>query len=171
MSQKRIKQIVAFLALLIITFGMYNWLMPDKDWQGIKVVSGQRDSVTLPDGSMAFIIGPSTLGYPKSFTEAFRRIKMEGEIYFEIANESKPFLVQSEKGGVETNGATFVMNTQEEENITVHCLRDNLRMIARGKTKNFEIGLGANEKCAFWRSDKIISKDSFTQNIAADFNL
>src|SRR5690606_37329512 len=109
-------------------------------------------------GSKACIQGPSTLGYPKRFTEDYRRIKMEGEIYFEIKKNDKPFLVQSEKGGIETQGARFAVNTNEDENITVHCLSDSVDMIARGKTKNFEISLGANEKCSFWRSDKKISK-------------
>ncbi len=136
--------------------------MPDNNWQGIKVTSGATDSITLLDGSMAYLKGPAELGFPKVFDKDVRKVKMQGEIYFEIAKDpNRTFLIQSEKGGLETHGANVLVNTKEKKNITIYCLKNNVRMIARGKKKIFEINLEAHEMSSFSKGDGLIEKEPF----------
>jgi ferric-dicitrate binding protein FerR (iron transport regulator) len=153
---------ILIAASVIFFIGMFYWLKPDGNWQGVKVISGDKAIFQLPDGSKAFLKGPSTLGYPKEFTEDFRRIKVEGSVYFEIVpHDTRPFLIQSEKGGLETKSAKVVINTIGKKNITIHCIEDSVRMIARGKTEIFEIHLGPYEMSSFTKGDKQINKQHF----------
>ena len=170
-NNKKLNPYLLGIAALLFVAGMYWWMMPDKNWVGVKVTSNHTDSVKLPDGSMAFLTGPSELGYPKTFDKDIRRVKMEGEIYFEIVKSENPFLVQSEKGGFKTTGAQVSINTKEKENISVHCFTDSVRMIARGKVKIFDIMLGPLEMSSYYRSDKEINKQTFEPNDVFKKNL
>ena len=150
--------LIALLVGAVCTL-MYLWLIPDKDWEGIKVVSGQTQEIKLPDGSMATLTGPSSIGYPKTFDKDIRKVKMEGEIYFDIVNNpNQTFLIQTELGGLETHGASVKVNTKEKDIIIIDCLEDSVRAIARGKKDIFEIELLSNEMIRFHKKDTIIKK-------------
>lgn len=158
----KFQNIIAGVTVVAVIIFMYIWMMPDKDWQGIKVNTGSIDSIQLPDNSMAYLAGPSELGYPKIFDDKVKKVKMEGEVYFEIApTPDKTFLVQAEIGGIETRGAKFLMNTIKNKRITVHCFEGSTRLIVRGKVEILEITLEKNEMCDFIRGDKKISKQTF----------
>lgn len=152
------QNILGGVVIMAVILLMYFWLMPDKNWEGVKVTSGQIDSLILPDGSTAYLIGPSQIGYPKTFEENTRRVKMEGEIIFNVVKNNKSFLIQSEKGGAETSGGKFSVNTLEKKNITVQCFENSVHMIAGGKKEIFEIDLNSNEMCSFTKGDGEITK-------------
>lgn len=139
---------------------MYYWLLPDSNWRGVKVQRGEIREVNLPDGSLVRLIGPSQIGFPKTFDEKVRKVKIEGVVYFEIKRDSsRNFLIQSEKGGVETKEAKVIINTRERKNITVYCLKHSVRMIARGKKKVLETTLQANEMSSFTKGDGNLRKE------------
>jgi ferric-dicitrate binding protein FerR (iron transport regulator) len=161
MTVKKIYPILGAFGLLLVVLGMYSWLMPDANWQGLKAISGESKSIRLPDSSMAYLKGPAEIGYPSAFDKKVRNLKMEGEVYFEVVNNRKSFLVQTEKGGVETRGAKFLINSKEKKNITVHCLMNKVRMIAKGKKEILEINLEAGEMCSFTKGDGQMQKETF----------
>lgn len=154
----KLQNILSSITIAVVMLLMYSWLKPDANWQGVKAITGETKSVKLPDGSTAILKGPSQIGYPKVFEPKVRNVKVQGEISFEVINNGKNFVVQTEKGGVETRGAKFLVNIKEKKNITVHCLAGSLRMIAKGKKEILEIDLEENEMSSFTKGDKVIEK-------------
>ncbi len=160
MNKIKLYRILGGIGLAGIVVVLYCWFMPDMNWQGVKVHSGETQLLKLPDSSTVYLVGPSQIGYPKVFDKKVRSVKISGEVHFNIKlDPTRTFLVQSEKGGVETYGSKFIINTTKNKNITVYCLEQQLRMIARGKKKIFEIPLDSYEFCSFNKGDGDIMKE------------
>jgi ferric-dicitrate binding protein FerR (iron transport regulator) len=78
-------------------------------------------SLTLPDGSRAWLNNASSLRYPVAFTGVSREVELSGEAYFEIAKDaSHPFRVAIRRGAVsstvEVLGTSFNIMAYDDEN-------------------------------------------------------
>jgi ferric-dicitrate binding protein FerR (iron transport regulator) len=78
---------------------------------------GGQYQVTLPDGTKVWLNASSSITFPTAFTGSRREVKIEGEIYFEVAkDELKPFLVDVDgKSLVEVLGTIFNINAYDDE--------------------------------------------------------
>ena len=82
----------------------------------IETPRGGEYQVNLPDGTRVWLNAASSLRYPASFDGKERRVKLDGEAYFEVApNKSKPFLVESKEQVVEVFGTHFNVNSYTDE--------------------------------------------------------
>jgi ferric-dicitrate binding protein FerR (iron transport regulator) len=69
---------------------------------------GSKGHFVLPDGSIVWLNAESMLIYPEKFGGTERRVRLEGEGYFEVAeNRAKPFIVESGNLTAEALGTTF----------------------------------------------------------------
>lgn len=88
----------------------------------VSTPNGGQYRITLPDGSKAWLNASSSLTYPVQFSDNERRVKMTGEVYFEIARlkkprskENVPFYVQTEKQQIRVLGTHFNVNAYNNE--------------------------------------------------------
>lgn len=79
--------------------------------------SGERASVTLPDGSVISLNSNSSLSYkPEDFTGDTRSVTFEGEGFFTIAkSDSKKFIVHTSLVSVNVKGTTFNLLSREKD--------------------------------------------------------
>ncbi|MGJ1361995.1 FecR family protein [Sphingobacterium spiritivorum] len=83
--------------------------------------NGGQYRVILPDGSKALLNAASSLTYPVHFDKRERRVKMTGEVYFEIAkatndrNERLPFFVETDKQEIQVLGTTFNVSAYKDD--------------------------------------------------------
>ncbi|MGF7024005.1 MULTISPECIES: FecR family protein [Sphingobacterium] len=67
--------------------------------------------VTLPDGTKVWLNAGSSLKYPMSFAKNERRVRLEGEAFFEVTKDSaRPFKVLSKGQEIEVLGTAFNVN-------------------------------------------------------------
>ena len=85
---------------------------------------GSKGSVTLPDGTTAWLNANSMLIYPEQFTDNKRSVKLEGEGYFEV---------------VRNTGSPFIVYTPDDEQVEV--LGTKFYVEAYSGTKKFETAL------------------------------
>jgi transmembrane sensor len=77
---------------------------------------GGQFSVTLSDGTRAWLNAASAITYPTQFTGATRDVTIKGEVYFEVAhNKAMPFRVMAGKETVEVLGTHFNINAYSDE--------------------------------------------------------
>lgn len=70
-------------------------------------------SVTLPDGTDVKLNANSRLRYPKAFVGDRREVSLEGEAFFDVAHDEKPFIVKSYDVGVRVYGTRFNVDSYD----------------------------------------------------------
>lgn len=82
----------------------------------IATPKGGQYTVILSDGTKVMLNSASSLTFPSSFKSKDRRVELNGEAYFEVAeNKHKPFKVGSGMQTVEVLGTHFNVNAYADE--------------------------------------------------------
>ena len=76
---------------------------------------GAKTNFILPDGSVVWLNSGSTLSYPSKFSTN-RPVTLVGEAYFEVAKNSKSFIVSTDYGDVEVKGTSFNVKAYSDDN-------------------------------------------------------
>jgi ferric-dicitrate binding protein FerR (iron transport regulator) len=78
---------------------------------------GGQYRLTLPDGTKVWVNAASSIIYPTAFTGKERKVRIEGEAFFEVAqNKDQPFIVEVRDGlSVEVLGTGFNVNAYSDE--------------------------------------------------------
>ncbi|WP_221452983.1 FecR family protein [Pedobacter cryoconitis] len=92
---------------------------PDK-FNTLTTAEGETYILTLPDKSKVWMNAASSLTYSSSLNEhGVRRVKLEGEAYFQITKDKlHPFVVESGGQEVEVLGTHFNINSYKDEHNT-----------------------------------------------------
>jgi len=104
----------AVLLLIAAGAGVWWWTQP----VSVRTAPGEQTVVTLPDGSTAELNGATTLSYPRGFSAwpgveaSARRVSLDGEAFFSVAERPRPFRVETENARVEVLGTTFHVRTR-----------------------------------------------------------
>lgn len=111
-------------AVVLLGFLSYNFFFLDGHKEValniLEVPRGQQASLTLSDGTKVWINSGSKLTYPSDFSPTFRKVRLEGEAYFEVShNEQYPFIVESPLIDVKVLGTTFNVRAYDEEETSV----------------------------------------------------
>ncbi|MEM7296970.1 MAG: FecR domain-containing protein [Bacteroidota bacterium] len=95
-------------------FGMYYYQQIPQD----QLIAGtdQIQEITLTEGSTISLNKGASLAYQEPFQNNERRVRLEGEAYFDVApNEEKPFVVEAGDAEVRVLGTQFFVDESEEE--------------------------------------------------------
>lgn len=110
--------------------------------------------VTLNDGSIVWLNAASKLIYPSKFSSHERKVRIEGEAYFEIQKDPRrPFKVTSGDQTVEVLGTTFNINAYPDERV----VRTTL---VEGKVKVGQNGTSSSSVCLHPGQQSILIKGS-----------
>lgn len=86
-------------------------------WNTLATKNAETYRVKLPDGTTAWLNAGSALSYPVAFAPSGqRRVKLEGEAYFDVAHDrARPFLVETKGQPVEVLGTEFNLTAYANE--------------------------------------------------------
>lgn len=74
----------------------------------VRVPNGKKFEMVLSDGTKVWLNTASKLTYPVAFNGKDRRVKLEGEAYFEVAHNRKmPFIVEANETEIVVTGTHF----------------------------------------------------------------
>jgi len=133
---RSVSHAAAVLLLLLLggvgSFVLYQYHSSQR-YLSIEVPVGQRSHVVLPDGSSVWLNSGSQLTYPVTFSLRERRVKLDGEGYFEVAhNAHKPFRVEHFAGEVEVLGTTFnLIANSEKERYETSLVEGRVKMFSK----------------------------------------
>jgi len=113
--------------------------------------NGGKYEMGLPDGSKVWLNAASSITYPTVFTGAERRVKITGEVYFEIVhNAIMPFRAEVAAGKdkqttVEVLGTHFNVNAYPgEDGIKTTLLQGAVKIISGPVTRELQPGQQAH---------------------------
>lgn len=103
----------------------------------IKVPSGQRTNLILQDGTSVWLNSGTEMEYPSIFDRE-RRVKIEGEAFFDVAHDpQKPFVVETFVCEVEALGTRFnVYADRNKGNFSATLLEGSVRVSKRDSDNN-----------------------------------
>lgn len=79
---------------------------------------GGQYQATLPDGSKVWLNAASSIKFPSKFTGDKREVEVNGEVYLEVAKNSKqPFFVHTKNTMVQVLGTSFNLNAYTDEEV------------------------------------------------------
>lgn len=79
------------------------------------VPRGYTYHLVLSDGTKVWLNADTRMKYPSLFPKDARLVSIEGEAYFEVAEDaSRPFTVQHTHGAIKVLGTAFNINTYED---------------------------------------------------------
>ncbi len=121
--QMRLMRYAAFLALPLfiatLVLGYLHFEKPEADlrYTEIKTQPGTITRYEMPDRSIVWLNGGTTLRYPATFDSRHRQVKLEGEAYFEVTADPKhPFYVDTPDGlTVYVYGTRFNVSAYAED--------------------------------------------------------
>lgn len=76
---------------------------------------GGRYSVRLSDGTRVTLNAGSSLKYPVSFSDSTRTVYLQGEAFFEVTHNGKPFIVSNEQQNIRVLGTSFNVSAYANE--------------------------------------------------------
>ena len=77
---------------------------------------GGKFSVTLPDGTLVTLDASSSITYPVAFGSDERRVEVTGQVFFEVAHNSRnPFRVITKGQTIEDIGTSFNIKAYDNE--------------------------------------------------------
>lgn len=136
----------------------------------LSTAKGETYQLRLPDGSLVWLNAASSLTYSASLKErGLRRVKLEGEAYFQIAKDKlHPFIVESKGQEIEVLGTHFNVSAYTEDVVTKTSLLEgsikinNSRILKPGEqvilSKSSEIKISEVdvEEAVAWKNGKFV---------------
>ena len=181
------QRIAAFIAvpLLLSTFYL-GYLQKTEStnhvWQELNALYGTRTKAVLPDGSVVWMNGGSTLRYPLPFEGKKRDVELKGEGYFQIAPDKKrPFIVHTPRLDIEALGTEFNVYSYDSDSLTQVTLvtgsvcvsskerrilmNPNERIVYNHRNKDYQLYLGNPEKWCSWKQGELVFRNEPLQDI------
>lgn len=121
--------------------------------------SGVKSKHILPDGSIVFLNAGSSIEYPKAFVTDARVVKLQGEAFFQVANDvNRPFKVLAEEFEVEVLGTTFNVNANLKSP-EVALVEGKVKVTAGQLGRTLELTPG--QMAIFDKSEEALTSTSF----------
>jgi transmembrane sensor len=79
---------------------------------------GKHYQIILPDGTKVWLNASSTLTYPLKFEKGNRKVELNGEAYFEVVHNNKPFIVGTKLQDITVLGTKFNVDAYNEDELT-----------------------------------------------------
>lgn len=148
------RQVLQYAAMAIIlvasTFVAAHYIYNDtsnQELNSLYVPAGQRAQITLEDGSTVWLNANSTLRYPSHFSRKGRHVTIEGEAFFDIAqNKKKPFIVSTKDVDLKVLGTQFNVHSYPETDFVKTDLVEGSVRIYKPNAEEKGVTLKPNEQ-------------------------
>ncbi|HHU95686.1 MAG: FecR domain-containing protein [Bacteroidota bacterium] len=101
---------------------------------------GKRTHLTLTDGTVVWLNSGSRLDFPTEFNRRSREIRVDGEIYIQVANNPKvPFMVHVEGMTILVQGTSFNVSAYHDEATKTVVLVEGIVTIKAGENQAIEL--------------------------------
>lgn len=125
---------------------------------------GQKSTFQLPDGSKVKLNAQSTLTYPITFTDTSRVLRLEGEAFFEVAeDQQRPFTVIAQGVATTALGTSFNVKAYADEIASIALVsgRVQVEFADASKANNQTFYLKPGESATYYQNDDSLGVAQF----------
>ncbi len=153
-----------YAAILLIVFwaGMFfNKYLTDGSVSTVGLAEvvvplGQMAEVNLPDGSHVWINSDTRLSFTKTFNGKEREVKLNGEAYFKVRKDKKPFVVTTGFGQITVLGTSFNVQAYEDSKFQATLVNGSIRYTNKMKKS---VVLTPGQQLYFSQDDSILVRE------------
>lgn len=107
---------IAAIIILVASIGYYFAAKNQGQQQFFAAQEKGIKKLMLPDGSIVWLKGKSSLSYPAHFNDSTRNVTLEGEALFEVAKDSAhPFIITTGHYSTKVLGTSFNLNVNNKQ--------------------------------------------------------
>lgn len=124
----------ASVAVLILILNVFHLRQIPQSDMTVRAGAGQKADVVLPDGTQIRLNSETTLVYNGArFNRKSRSVSLEGEAWFDVAQNKLPFTIRTSHLRVEVLGTSFNLSARaDEQTEVVDLIRGTVRLKAAG---------------------------------------
>ncbi len=116
----------------------------------LKTPYGGEYNLTLADGTEIWLNAGSSLKFPVEFSDSTRQVFLEGEAYFEVAHNGKPFIVNSGSVDIRVLGTSFNVSAYSNDaDIVTTLVEGKVRVEIEDDTESKTTTLSPNMQAVF----------------------
>ncbi|MVN92148.1 FecR family protein [Mucilaginibacter aquatilis] len=129
------------LAVCSTTLAWYKHMLnalTSIEYAEVSNVNGRHTKVYLPDSSVVYLSGGSKIKFAKGFDGKTRNVQLNGEAFFDVVHQAKPFVVSSGKISTVVLGTSFnvkAYSSQQKVTVTVKSGKVGVLATVNGKRK------------------------------------
>ncbi|AGA79993.1 FecR family protein [Echinicola vietnamensis] len=97
-------------------------------WEISENPAGVRSTLNMGDGSTISLNASSKLSFPEHFSDTVRLVKLEGEAFFDIEEDGRPFIVDLGNTMVEVMGTTFNVRNPKNGELAVALISGKVKV-------------------------------------------
>ena len=117
------------------------------EYNRLVIPRGGEYKIVLADGSQVWINSQSVLEFPACFVGKERRVRLQGEAYFEVTKDTaRPFIVEANGMEVKVYGTQFNVNTRRDDQIQTTLVEGAVSVKPKGLA---EVMLKPNQQAVF----------------------
>ncbi len=163
------KWLAAAIVLLVLSFSLYQYFAPEKDYNAVFATLDKPNSFLLPDGSIIKLNRNTRVNILK-LNKSERRLKLEtGEAIFEVTHNKTPFSVETNQGQINVTGTVFNVKIQGENKTRVSLLGGIINF--ETKTEIIELVPGQTLEITNGKIDIVLNNNPIAwQNNQLSFN-
>ncbi len=126
-------------------------------WNTVTTSRGRQYNLVLQDGTKIWLNSSSSISFPVAFDDSQRRVRITGEVYFEVkhrdrAGSSLPFIVEVNDAEIQVLGTHFNINAyQDESTMRTTLLEGSVKVIRAGQ----DIVLRPGEQAIAYRNGRV----------------
>ena len=118
---------------------------------------GGSYKLDLADGSKVWLNAGSSLRFPVSFSDSTRKVFLEGEAYFEVTHNGKPFIVSSDNMDIRVLGTSFNVSAyRDDKEVKTTLVEGKVSINSRSENQIESIILLPNKQATINKSDSTI---------------
>ncbi len=103
--------------------------------------AGGQYKIVLSDGTRVWLNAATTLRYPVTFTGPERHVEVNGEAYFEVAQDpSTPFKVSTQQQTIEVLGTQFNVSAYDDETTKTTLLQGAVKVSSQNRSEYLSPG-------------------------------
>lgn len=162
----------AAVIILLISVGFFSTKVYQNIFNNGKMMeyvslNDMSKEIVLPDGSTVILNANSKISYPNVFASNERRIKLEGEAFFDVTkNPDMPFIIEVNDAEVKVLGTSFNVNSIILEHKIEVFVETGLVQLSRKTNINEKILIKPGN-VGIMSNDKLIKEKNYNRNIVA----
>ena len=137
----QITKVAASISLIVICYFLFRTQPTAEQTNQVSFsqiekqnIPGQKSMIHLSDGTVVWLNAESTLSYIKPFRKDLREVELDGEAYFEVAQDvNRPFVVHIQETQVRVLGTSFNISSFSNDDKRIIALSEGKIQIIHGE--------------------------------------